>query len=223
VRWTRALDLEPGSYRFTATADDGVRVWVNGHLLIDAWRDQALRTYTGDIYLPGGSIPVKMEYYENAGEAVARLRWEKADAPRPGEVVVDDADSGFVKGGSAGGWHTADEGYGDRLTWTRNNDWARPNYNWARWYPKLAAGRYEVMAFIPERYTTTSSARYWIAHANGYVLRVVDQSANGGRWVSLGTYRFNGVPNEYVSLSDATYESRLTRLIAFDAVKWVPR
>jgi hypothetical protein len=223
VRWTRTLDLEPGSYRFTATADDGVRVWVNGHLLIDAWRDQAPRTYTGDIYLPGGSIPVKVEYYENASEAVARLRWEKADAPRPGEVVVDDADSGFVKGGSVGGWRTADEGYGDRLTWTRNNDWARPNYNWARWYPKLAAGRYEVMAFIPERYTTTDGARYWVAHANGYTLRVVDQSANSGRWVSLGTYRFNGVPNEYVSLSDATYESRLTRLIAFDAVKWVPR
>ena len=223
VRWTRTLNLGAGQYRFIATADDGVRVWVNEHLLIDAWRDQAATTYSGEIYLPGGAVPVKMEYYENAGGAVARLRWEKADAPRPGEVVVDDTDSGFVKGGSAGGWHTAAEGYGNRLTWTRNNDRARPNYNWARWYPKLAAGRYEVMAFIPERYTTTGGARYWIAHANGYVLRVVDQSANGGRWISLGTYRFNGVPNEYVSLSDATYESRLTRLIAFDAVKWAPR
>jgi hypothetical protein len=223
VRWTRTLNLGAGQYRFFATADDGVRVWVNDHLLIDAWRDQAGTTYSGEIYLPGGRVPVKMEYYENMGGAVAKLLWEKADAPRPGEVVVDDTDSGFVKGGSAGGWHMANEGFGNRLTWTRNNDRARSNYNWARWYPKLAAGRYEVMAFIPERYTTTGGARYWIAHANGYTLRVVDQSANGGRWVWLGTYRFNGVPNEYVSLSDTTYESRLTRLIAFDAVKWVPR
>jgi hypothetical protein len=223
VRWTRTLDLAAGSYRFTATADDGVRVWVNDHLLIDAWRDQAPRTYSGELYLPGGSIPVKMEYYENTGGAVAKLAWEKADQSQPGEVIVDDADAGFVTGGSASGWHTADEGYGDHLTWTRNNDWARYNYDWARWYPKLSPGRYEVFAFVPERYTTTANARYWIAYASGFTSRVVDQSANGGRWVSLGTYRFSGTPGEYVSLSDVTGEPRLTRLIAFDAVKWVPR
>lgn len=223
VRWTRTLDLGAGSYRFTATADDGVRVWVNDHLLIDAWRDQAATTYSGEIYLPGGSIPVKMEYYEDMGGAVAKLAWEKDGLPAPGEVIVDDTDAGFVRGGAAGGWHTAAEGYGNRLTWTRNNDWSRFNYNWARWYPRLKAGRYEVFAFIPERYTTTANARYWITHANGFTLHGVDQSANGDRWVSLGTYWFNGTPNEYVSLSDVTYESHLTRLIAFDAIKWVPR
>jgi hypothetical protein len=196
---------------------------VNDHLLIDAWRDQAPRTYTGDIYLPGGSTPIKMEYYEHTGGAVARLSWTGADTSLPGEVVVDDTDTSFVRGGSFGGWHVAYEGQGGRLTWTRNNDWARPFYNWARWYPKLSPGRYEVFAFIPERYTTTSNARYWVAHADGNTWQTVDQSANGGRWVSLGTYRFTGGGGEYVSLSDITYETRLTRLIAFDAIKWVPR
>jgi hypothetical protein len=223
VRWTRTLNLAAGSYRFTATADDGIRVWVNGHLLIDAWRDQASTTYHGEIYVPGGAVPVKVEYYEAMGGAVAKLAWQKDGLPAPGEVIVDDRDAGFVRGGSASGWHTADEGYAGHLTWTRNNDSTRPNYDWARWYPKLAAGRYEVFAFIPERYTTTSNARYWIAHAGGFTLRTVNQSANGGQWVSLGTYWFDGAGNEYISLSDVTYEPRLTQLIAFDAIKWSPR
>ncbi len=79
------------------------------------------------------------------------------------------------------------------------------------------------MAYIPDRYTTTSNARYWISHAGGFSLRVINQDAYKDQWVSLGTYRFDGDDNEYVSLSDITYEPRLTRLIAFDAVKWVPR
>jgi hypothetical protein len=224
VRWTQTLDLPAGNYRFVTTVDDGVRLWVNGHLLIESWRDQPAQTYVGDIYLAGGPIPVKMEYYENGGRAVARLRWTRHDSPPvSGEVIVDDGAPGFVTGGSTGGWHTAYEGHGGRLIWTRNNDWGRPDYNWARWYPDLKSGRYEVFAFIPNRYTTTSNARYWVAHADGYTLRAVDQSANGGRWVSLGTYQFSGGDSEYVSLSDVTYESRLSRLIAFDAMRWVPR
>jgi hypothetical protein len=51
----------------------------------------------------------------------------------------------------------------------------------------------------------------------------VDQSANGNRWVSLGTYWFHGTRDDYVSLADVTYEPRLSRLIAFDAAKWEPR
>jgi hypothetical protein len=228
VRWTQTLDLPAGHYRFAMTVDDGGRLWVNDHLLIESWRDQPARTYIGDIYLSGGSVPIKMEYYENGGYAVARLIWTQDDGPTPppppsGTVIVDDTDPGFVTGGSASGLRKAYEGHGGRLTWTRNNDWERPNYNWARWYPSLEPGRYEVFAFVPDRYTTTSNARYWIAHADGYALRTVDQSANGDRWVSLGTYRFDGKGGEYVSLSDVTYESRLSRLIAFDAIKWVPR
>lgn len=224
VRWTRMLDLSAGSYHFTLTVDDGARLWVNGHLLIDAWWDQPPHTYTGDIYVPGGATSIKLEYYENGGGAVAQLSWIVSSPPPPaGAVVVDDTDAGFVRGGSSTGWRFAPEGYGGSLTWTRNNDWARSNYNWARWYPNLAPGRYEVFVYIPERYTTTARARYWVSHYDGFTSRLVNQSTNGSRWVSLGTYRFRGTRDDYVSLNDITSEPRLTRLIAFDAVMWVPR
>ncbi len=34
VLWQRYIDITPGTYRFTVTADDGIRVWVDGVLLI---------------------------------------------------------------------------------------------------------------------------------------------------------------------------------------------
>lgn len=222
ARWTRTVDIAAGMTRFTLTADDGARLWVNGHLLIDAWRDQAATTYQGDIHLPGGPIAIELQYYENAGQAVAQLSWQPTSGSTSA-IIVDDKDAGFVRGGSPTGWRTVNEGHNGRLYWTYNNDKVRANYNWARWYPTLTAGRYEVFVYIPDRYTTTANARYWVVASGSFNLRVVNQSANGGRWVSLGTYTFRGDGSEYVSLADVTYEPYLSRLIAFDAVKWERR
>ncbi|MDX1613198.1 MAG: PA14 domain-containing protein [Candidatus Promineifilaceae bacterium] len=233
VRWTRSLHFEPGDYLFQTTADDGVRLWVNGHLLVDAWQVQAARAFSGNLYLPGGTAELKMEYFEQSGRAVARLSWQKAGASAPappapgpapsGSVVVDDTSAGFVIGGSPSSWRYQAEGYNGRLLWTKNNDWVRPRYNWARWYPNLGVGRYEVFVYVPDRFTTTAAARYWVSHRDGLTLRIVNQSAYGGQWVSLGTYRFQGNSSDYVSLSDVTYEPYISRLIAFDAVRWDPR
>jgi hypothetical protein len=226
VRWTRTVNLAAGSYRFSMTVDDGGRLWVNGHLLLDAWKDQPPRTYTGILYVPGGGVPVKMEYYENTGGATAQLSWVKTDGtpdPGPGTVIIDNGGKGFVKGGAPSSWRSEPEGYDGDLLWTKNNDYVRPNYNWARWYPGLKAGRYEVLVYIPHRFSTTAKARYWISHRDGLTLRIVNQSAYSNQWVSLGTYRFQGNNNDYVSLADVTYEPYLSRLIAFDAVKWVSR
>ena len=226
VRWTRTVNFAAGSYRFTTTTDDGVRLWVNDHLLIDKWVNQAATSYSETVYL-SGNVPLKMEYFDGRDHAVARLSWTRSEGgttpPPAGGIVVDDEDGGFVKGGSATAWRTANEGYDNHLTWTKNNDRARDNYNWGRWYPDLSPGRYEVFVYIPFRYTTTASARYWIAHRDGYTLKVVDQSANGDKWVSLGTYAFQGNDRDYVSLSDVTGEDYISQLIAFDAVKWVAR
>lgn len=226
ARWTRSSDMEAGNYTFSLTVDDGARLWVNGHLLVDAWFDQAATTYKDQIYLPGGPVTIEVQYYERGGDAVAKLSWTTDGGPTPppsGAIIVDDTDAGFVKGGAARSWRTAAEGYNGRLTWTYNNASVSYNYNWGRWYPDLQPGWYEVSVYIPDRYTTTSHARYWVSHADGYTLRVVSQSANGDRWVSLGSYRFSGSDSEYVSLSDVTYEPYGSRLLAFDAVKWEKR
>ncbi len=82
ARWTRTLDLPAGHYIFTAIVDDGVRLWVDGRLLLDRWLIQPPTTYSAPIYLNEGHHVVQMEYYENTEGAVARLYWQ-AGWPTP--------------------------------------------------------------------------------------------------------------------------------------------
>jgi hypothetical protein len=76
VRWTRQLHYRAGHYRFIVQVDDGVRLWVDGTLIIDQWHD-GVGSYSGDIYLAEGQHQVRMEMYENTGGAMARLWWER--------------------------------------------------------------------------------------------------------------------------------------------------
>jgi glucose/arabinose dehydrogenase/PKD repeat protein len=73
ARWVKTQSFAAGSYTFTATADDGVRVYLDGTLIIDQWRDQSPTTYTATRQVTAGNHEVRMEYYENGGGAVARL------------------------------------------------------------------------------------------------------------------------------------------------------
>jgi chitodextrinase len=83
TRWTRTSSFTAGSYEFTATADDGIRVWVDGAPVIDAWKDQAPTTYRATRILTAGDHVVKVEYYENGGGAVAKVSWQLSQLPAP--------------------------------------------------------------------------------------------------------------------------------------------
>ena len=76
VRWTGRFNFSAGSYTFTARADDGIRVWVDGNSIIDAWRDQSATGYQANYTMSEGEHEVKVEYYERSGQAVAQVRWE---------------------------------------------------------------------------------------------------------------------------------------------------
>ncbi|MFW6184730.1 MAG: PA14 domain-containing protein, partial [Chloroflexota bacterium] len=76
ARWTTTLNLPAGRYRFTATMDDGMRVWVDELLLINSWRVQSPRTTEAEIELEGGPVPVRVEYFDNSERAIAQLSWE---------------------------------------------------------------------------------------------------------------------------------------------------
>jgi hypothetical protein len=86
VRWTRSLDLAPGVYRFTTTTDDGVRLWVNGQLVIDKWQNQTVTAYSADVEV-AGSVPVKMEYFESRDFATAKLDYAQIADTSSGAVL----------------------------------------------------------------------------------------------------------------------------------------
>nr|WP_252863414.1 PA14 domain-containing protein [Paenibacillus riograndensis] len=78
VRWSGKIKpLYSETYQIYTTSDDGVRVWVNGTLVIDSWMKQSGTERTGSISLQAGQLyDIKVEYYENQGDAKARLMWE---------------------------------------------------------------------------------------------------------------------------------------------------
>lgn len=76
VRWTRTFHFTGGTWRFTTTTDDGVRLYVDGALVIDRWIDQGPTTYTANVTLAPGNHTIVFAYYEKGGGAVAQLGWE---------------------------------------------------------------------------------------------------------------------------------------------------
>ena len=78
VRWSGSVEAPiSGNYTFSTVSDDGVRLWVNNVLVIDNWTDHGTTTNNSNlISLAAGSrYPLRMEYYEKGGVAVARLQW----------------------------------------------------------------------------------------------------------------------------------------------------
>ena len=84
VRWTGEVEaVFTETYTFYPRADDGVRLWVDGKRLVDAWIDQGATEYTGTIDLvAGNTYSIVMEMYENGGDAVAELRWSSPRTPK---------------------------------------------------------------------------------------------------------------------------------------------
>lgn len=85
VRWTGNLNLPAGQYQFITSTDDGVRLWVNNRLVIDKWRNQAELAFNATVDLPGGLVPIKMEYYNAEHIARAKLTWTRLDGPLPAD------------------------------------------------------------------------------------------------------------------------------------------
>lgn len=63
------------NFTFEAEHDDGVRVWVNGDLIIDQWVDGP-GTHTGiKVMTANVAVPFKVEFYDLVSVAKIKMRW----------------------------------------------------------------------------------------------------------------------------------------------------
>lgn len=79
VRWTGLVEAPvTGHYTFSTNNDDGVRLRVEGTLIIDDWTGHpATDRFSGPVYLTAGSrVPISLEFFENGGGAVVSLSWQ---------------------------------------------------------------------------------------------------------------------------------------------------
>lgn len=78
VRWSGMIEApSTGAYRLQTLSDDGVKVWIDGQLMIDNWSGHAVTT---DTSMPlrwqaGERRTITIEYQELGGPGVARLQW----------------------------------------------------------------------------------------------------------------------------------------------------
>ena len=78
VRWTGSVQPQYSeTYTFTTIADDGVRLWINGQLLLNDWTAHtAATTNSGVITLAAQQLyNLRLEYFQNTSNAVAQLLW----------------------------------------------------------------------------------------------------------------------------------------------------
>ena len=75
--WTSVNSFEAATYKFTSTSDDGVRLYVDGTLVIDDWNIHPATEKSGEIALSAGNHTVQVRYFEDTGVASVYVRWSK--------------------------------------------------------------------------------------------------------------------------------------------------
>lgn len=109
VRWTgRLLPEKTNDYLLSVTTDDGVRLSLDGKLLLDQWVPRGATTDYVPVRLEAGrAYDLRIEYYENGGYACAFLGWnvepkedvlfqQAVDAARSADAAV--VVTGLVEG-----------------------------------------------------------------------------------------------------------------------------
>jgi hypothetical protein len=75
ARWVGTFYFDEGNYVFQTRSDDGVRVYIDGLRVIDAWSDGFKEPSNQFRRLGGGNHQVTIEYYERGGTAFNRVWW----------------------------------------------------------------------------------------------------------------------------------------------------
>ena len=87
VRWTGQIEAAAtGAITFTTISDDGVRLWIDGTLVIDDWTVRGTLERNGRIDLVAGRrYTLKLEYFQCVATANVKLLWARPGGPR--EVI----------------------------------------------------------------------------------------------------------------------------------------
>ncbi|MES2889715.1 MAG: PA14 domain-containing protein [Pseudomonadota bacterium] len=78
VRWSGSINAPvDGTYTLQTWSDDGIRVWVDGKLVIDNWTGHAITVdESAPLTWKAGPHAIRIEYQELSGMSTVALRWQ---------------------------------------------------------------------------------------------------------------------------------------------------
>lgn len=85
ARWTGTITVpETGDYTFMIQSDDGSRVFLDDREIVSLWGPHALETKAVELRLTAGATHrLRVEYFQNAGDAIMRFGWGRSLPPEP--------------------------------------------------------------------------------------------------------------------------------------------
>ncbi len=128
ARYTGLFNFDGSNYKFNVKSDDGVRVYLDGQLIIDAWKDQSQTNYSVLKTPTSGNHVVTVEYYENGWDAVLIANWTKVylSSPTPSPTPSPSPTTSLL--------NVFNAQYFNNMTLSgavaANNRTASINYNW---------------------------------------------------------------------------------------------
>jgi mannan endo-1,4-beta-mannosidase len=92
IRWTGRIQApKTGRYRLITTSDDGIRVWVDGKLVIDHWKAHSTARDVQVVTLSEAPLAIRVEYWEAyIGNWAAQLAWQNENGG-PEEIIPGSA------------------------------------------------------------------------------------------------------------------------------------
>lgn len=77
VRWTGILQSPvTDDYTIFTRSDDGVRLWIDGNLVINNWTMHSLTENKARVRLSQGNHTIQMDYFEQSGSSQIQLLWK---------------------------------------------------------------------------------------------------------------------------------------------------
>lgn len=91
MRWTGYIKPNvSGTYKIGVNSDDGIRLWLNNELLVDEWHNRGATTDQVEITMEAEKkYAIKLEYFDNGGDAVCQLLWE-VPGNKSGDLYEED-------------------------------------------------------------------------------------------------------------------------------------
>ncbi len=75
ARFTSTQNLTPGQYNFVVSSDDGVRLYVNGGVVLDKFIGRAQTTDTVPVTITTSPVNLTVEYFEGYDQANLQVQW----------------------------------------------------------------------------------------------------------------------------------------------------